>query len=206
MSFKNQTVAAFMDALSSGAPTPGGGTAAAMAGAMGASLLMMVAGLPKSKTNADDEKAVLAAAVKALGPLRARLLDLADQDAAAFDRVMAAFKLPKATDADKAARSAAIQGGLQAATTTPLDTLIASASALEQALGIARFGNPSAASDTGVAIGLLEAAAGGAAANVEINLESLKDADFVTRVKATLADTAAKATSAAQVARSGFAA
>ncbi|MGE0043230.1 MAG: cyclodeaminase/cyclohydrolase family protein [Vicinamibacterales bacterium] len=204
MSFRDQTVAGFMDALASGAPTPGGGTASAMAGAMGVSLLVMVAGLPKSKTNADEEKAALAGAADALGPVRTRLLDLADQDAAAFDQVMAAYRLPKASDAEKAARSAAIQAGLQAATTTPLDTLIASAEALEHALGVARFGNPSAASDAGVAIGLLEAAAAGAAANVEINLGSLKDADFVTRAKATLADTRAKAAAAARSARTAL--
>jgi len=91
---------------------------------------------------------------------------LADADTEAFDAVMAAYRLPKATDQDKAARSAAVQAALQRATVVPLDTLRACADALRQAVVVAQCGNQAAASDVGVAIELLGAAAGGAEANV----------------------------------------
>lgn len=178
MKFAGMTVAQFLDSLASPDPTPGGGTAAAIAGAMGASLLVMVTGLAKSNTNSDDEKSALAAARGALPPLVKTLATLADADAAAFDRVMAGYRLPKATDAEKAARSAAIQAALQEATTVPLQTLRACAGAMAHAEVVAAGGNRSAVSDVGVAIGLLEAAAAGAEANVRINLASVRDLQF----------------------------
>jgi methenyltetrahydrofolate cyclohydrolase len=89
--------------------------------------------------------------------------------------VMAAYRLPKATDEEKAARTKTIQSALRGATEVPLDTLRACVDALSHAKAVEDFGNASAASDVGVAIGLLRAAAQGAAANVEINLAGLKD-------------------------------
>ena len=103
MKFADMTVAQLQSALASANPTPGGGTAAAIAGAMSVSLLVMVTGLAKSKTNSDEEKAALAKARAALEPLVARLNELADADTASFDAVMAAYRLPKATDDDKSA-------------------------------------------------------------------------------------------------------
>jgi formiminotetrahydrofolate cyclodeaminase len=176
--FADMTVAQLLAALASPNPTPGGGTAAAIAGAMGTSILVMVASLAKSRNNTDDEKAALASARAAIEPITATLLDLADADAASFDAVMAAYRLPKATDQDKAARTQAIQAALRGATEIPLETLRACAHALEHAQAVADHGNRSAESDTGVAIGLLKAAANGAAANVRINLQGLKDEAF----------------------------
>ena len=178
MKFADMTLAQFLDALASPDPTPGGGTASAVAGAMGTSLLVMVTGLAKSNTNSDDEKAALAAARQALQPLAATLAALADADAAAFDEVMGAYRLPKASDDEKTVRSAAIQKALQGATTAPLQTLRACAAAMAQAGTVAAAGKRSAVSDVGVAIGLLEAAAGGAEANVRINLGSVRDLQF----------------------------
>lgn len=172
------TVAQLLAALASPDPTPGGGTAAAIAGAMGTSLLVMVTGLAKSRNNLDDEKAALATARAALEPITARLMELADADSAAFNAVMAAYRLPKASDDDKAARTQAIQAALRGATEIPLETLRACADALARAGAVAEYGNPSAASDVGVAIGLLRAAVSGAAANVRINLTGLKDEAF----------------------------
>jgi methenyltetrahydrofolate cyclohydrolase len=172
------SVAQLLAALASPEPTPGGGTAAAITGAMGAALLVMVAGLAKSKNNTDDEKASLATARAAIDPLARRLADLADADAASFDAVMAAYRLPKATEDDKAARTHAIQAALRGATEVPLETLRACVNALEHGRIVAEHGNRSAESDVGVAIGLLKAAATGAAANVRINLGGLKDEDF----------------------------
>lgn len=169
------TVAQLLAALASPDPTPGGGTAAAIAGAMGTSLLVMVTGLAKSRNNRDDEKAALAAARTALEPIRATLMELADADTRSFDEVMAAYRLAKATDEDKAARTRAIQAALRGATEVPLDTLRACVDAAAHGRVVADFGNQSAASDAGVALGLLAAAAEGAAANVRINLDGLKD-------------------------------
>ena len=182
MKFGQMTLTQFLDALSSPDPTPGGGTAAAVAGAMGTSLLVMVTGLAKSNTNTDDEKTALAGARQALQPAVTALTALADSDAAAFDQVMSAYRLPKTSDEEKAARSTAIQTALQGATTVPLQTLRACAAAMAHAETVAACGNRSAVSDVGVAIGLLEAAAAGAEANVRINLGSVRDAQFTSAV------------------------
>lgn len=184
--FADLTLSRFLDALASSEPTPGGGTAAAIAGAMGASLLAMVAGLPKTRGNTDEERAVLAGVQNAVRPMTARLTALADVDTEAFNAVMAAYKLPRGADEEKAARSAAIQRGLQSATTAPLDTMRVAAAALAQGTLVARLGNRSATSDIGVALGLLEAAAAGAAMNVRINLASVKDDAFKEATTATL--------------------
>lgn len=178
MKFSEMTVAGLLDALSSANPTPGGGTASAIAGAMATSLLIMVTGLAKSRQNADHEKAALAGAREALMPLTSRLSELAEADSQAFDRVMAAYRLPKDTDLDKAARTQAIQSALQGATTVPLDTLRACVDALTHARVVAEHGNRSAASDAAVAVTLLQAAAAGAHANVQVNLDGIKDDAF----------------------------
>jgi formiminotetrahydrofolate cyclodeaminase len=159
----------------------------------------MVTGLAKSKNNTDDEKAALASARERLTPITAHLTQLADADAKAFDRVMAAYKLPKATDQEKAARTQAIQSALQGATTVPLDTLRACTDALAHAKVVAEHGNRSAASDAGVAIGLLRAAATGAQANVQTNLDGIKDESFkaTTGAEATRLVTAASSDAAA---------
>jgi formiminotetrahydrofolate cyclodeaminase len=176
--FSDVTVSQLLAALSSPEPTPGGGTAAAIAGAMGVSLLVMVASLAKSRTNSDEEKAALATARAALEPLASRLTQLADADADAFKAVMAAYRLPKATDEEKSARTRAIQDALRGATIVPLDTLRVAAEAIHHSKAVGEHGNRSAASDAGAAIGILKAAADGAAANVRINLASLKDEGF----------------------------
>jgi formiminotetrahydrofolate cyclodeaminase len=172
------TVGGLLEALSSPAPTPGGGTAAAIAAAMGTSLLVMVAGLAKSRNNTDEEKAALAAVRDQLAPLTTELATLADADTGAFNQVMDAYRLPKASDAEKAARTQAIQAALTVATVVPLDTLRVCADAIVQATIVAAHGNRSAKSDVGVAVALLRAAAAGAHANVQINLEGLKDEAF----------------------------
>jgi formiminotetrahydrofolate cyclodeaminase len=176
--FADQSVAEFLDALAASTPTPGGGTASAIAGAIAAALLTMVAGLTRSRTNTDEEKAALAAVAPPLLAVRQRLTALADTDAAAFDRVMAAYKLPKGTDEEKAARKQAAQAALKAASGAPLEILRAAREVVALARPVAAHGNRSAVSDVRVALELLEAAAAGAAANVEINLVSLDDDSF----------------------------
>ncbi|MGH9173982.1 MAG: cyclodeaminase/cyclohydrolase family protein [Vicinamibacterales bacterium] len=176
--FADHTVAEFLDALASPDPTPGGGTAAAVAGAMGVSLLMMVAGLTRSRTNADSERAALGESKAALSSVKDRMLALADTDTESFNQVMAAYRLPKSTDAEAQARRRAVQRGMRAATEAPLETLRTAVDAMKHARVVAEHGHRSAASDVRVALELLEASAAGAAANVEINLASLDDEGF----------------------------
>ena len=176
--FADQSVTAFLDALASPEPTPGGGTASAMGGAMGTALLMMVAGLPRTRANTDEERARLHETRTALAALRDRLVDLADVDADAYRQVMAAYRLPKTSDEEKAARRQAVQQALGAATESPLSALKAVAEAGRASRIVAVHGNRSAVSDVRVALELLEAAAAGAAANVETNLVSLDDESY----------------------------
>lgn len=178
MSFADQTLDQFLDNLASSAPTPGGGTASAVAGAMGVSLLMMVAGLPKSRTNSDDERRRLDLGRATLSELRAALTAAADDDAAAFDAVMAAYRQPKATDDEKAARKVAIAAAMRGATEAPRTTLDLCARALAIGIDVAQCGNPSASSDIRVAAQLLMAGAEGAAANVRINLDGMSDTAY----------------------------
>jgi methenyltetrahydrofolate cyclohydrolase len=173
--FADLTVSAFLDALGSSEPTPGGGTAAAVAGAMGTALLMMVAGLPRTRTNVDTDKVALSEARASLASIRDRILALADTDSEAYGKVMDAFRLPKASEDLKSARTQAIQTATRGATDAPLETLRTAAEAMKLARVVAERGNPSAASDVRVALELLEATSAGATANVEVNLSSMTD-------------------------------
>jgi formiminotetrahydrofolate cyclodeaminase len=171
----SSSVSDLLAAFASSDPTPGGGSASALAGAVGASLLVMVASLPKTRHGTDEDRNALSGAVEALRPAAAELAALVDRDADAYDRVVAAFRLPKATDADKAARRDAIQAATRGAIDTPLAMLRTAHAAARAAVVVARHGNTSAASDVRVAAALLDAAAAGAYENVAINLSGLTD-------------------------------
>ena len=171
-----------LDAFASTDPVPGGGSAAALAGAVGTSLLLMVAGIPKTKSGAPEETADLAAAASRLHPLRDQLLELVDRDSNAYRQVMDAFKLPKSSDAEKTARTQAIDAATRAATETPLDTMRACQQALRGAVIVATNGNRRTTSDVGVGVELLLAGLRGARMNVDINLSALDDKAYVERV------------------------
>lgn len=185
----DKSVAQILDAFASSDPTPGGGSASALAGAVGVSLLLMVARMPKSRTGEQAERASLDAAAEALVPLVGELRDLIDRDTAAYDEVVAAYRLPKTTDEEKAARKAAIQRGMRSAVEAPLAVIRACRRALEQATVVEAHGNPNAASDVAVARGLLMAGLNGARANVDINLPSLADVEYAAAVRRELAAT-----------------
>lgn len=173
-----------LTAFSSSDPTPGGGSAAALASAVGASLLMMVAALPKTRTGSDEDRAALAEAGRALTDVRAQLTAAIDADTAAYDQVVAAYKLPKASADEQAARTAAIQQALRTATDVPFGVARLSAAALGSASAIAAHGHRAAASDVGVAVALLRAGARGAQLNVEINIGGLSDAEYAKKAAA----------------------
>jgi formiminotetrahydrofolate cyclodeaminase len=169
------TVDQFLDRLASGDPTPGGGSASALAGALGASLVSMVCNLTIGRERYAAHDTEVREILAAAGQLLTTLRNGVDQDAAAYDKVMAAFKLPRATDEEKAARQDAIQAATHAASLVPLALAEASAQVIEQAERAVGKTNVNAASDLAVAGLLGTAALDGAAANVEINLASLKD-------------------------------
>jgi formiminotetrahydrofolate cyclodeaminase len=179
----DKTVRELMRALASSDPTPGGGSASAAASAMGASLLLMVAGLPKTRDNSDEDRAALVAAAAALTGIQAQLVAAIDADTGAYDQVVAAYRLPKANDAERAARAAAVQRALRAATDVPLNVMRLSTEALAQASRVAAHGHRHAASDSGVAVALLSAGLRGAQLNVDINLGGIADAAYVDAVR-----------------------
>jgi formiminotetrahydrofolate cyclodeaminase len=183
MKLIDRSVADLLAAFRSSDPTPGGGSAAALAGAIGSSLLTMVAGLPKSRAATSEDAARLTAAGARCAALALELETLIDRDSAAYDLVMAAYKKPKATEEEKVVRSAGIQAAMREAIAAPLAVMRACAAAAEQGVVIAGLGNPSASSDVQVGFELLGAGLRGAKLNVEINLGSVKDAAYISQVR-----------------------
>jgi formiminotetrahydrofolate cyclodeaminase len=183
MALIDRTVRDLLAAFSSSDPTPGGGSAAALGSSIGASLLLMVAGLPKTRSNSDADRAALHGAATALTGLRQQLAEAIDADTAAYDLVVAAYKQPKATPDEQQARKASIQRALRSATDVPLGVMRLSAQALEQAAVVGEHGLAAAASDVGVARALLSAGASGARLNVEINLDGVTDAAYAEAVR-----------------------
>lgn len=173
--FSASTLRNFLDDLASSAPTPGGGTAAAVAGAMGAALAEMVAALTLSREKYASCHDAMRTIAQAAASARARLLALSREDSEAYDEVVAARRLPKSTDVEKAARDAKIAAANLRAAQVPLETARTAIGLLESIPDLAEQGNPNAASDAGAAALLLEAAVQGALLNVFINLSGLAD-------------------------------
>ena len=172
-----------LERLSTSAPTPGGGSAAALAGAMAAALVEMVVALTAGRPAAGDDEAELGAIGAAAGTLRIELLDLAEADAAAYEAVVAARRLPRETEAQAAARATRIADATRGATLAPVRILRSSDRVLGLAERLAPIGNRHAISDVGVAALLAAAAVRGAGLNVRINLPYL-DADDPLAVEA----------------------
>ncbi len=171
-----------LDAFAASEPVPGGGSAAALAGALGTALLIMVAGLSRTRTGTPEQAADLAEASARLRPLRERLVSLIDEDSAAYAAVLDAMRLPKSTESEQGARRASIETALVEAVEVPMDTMRACQQALRGAVIVATNGNPSAATDTGAGIELLLAALRSAGLNVDVNLKGLSDRALVERV------------------------
>jgi len=171
-------------------PTPGGGSAAALAGALSGALVEMVAALPKTRTGAAEERAPLDAARSWAREAGARLRHLVDEDSQAYDAVVAAYKMAKGTDDEKAARKAAIARAMARATDVPQQTAEACLVLLKAAGEAAENGTPNALSDARTAGALAWAGLIGAAENVRINAGSLGDAgaEAVSRVDAAVTE------------------
>lgn len=179
MSFDERPLKELCASLASSSPTPGGGTASAAAGAIGAALVSMVCGLTLAKEKYRDAHESLRPIAAEASETTARLARLMDLDSDAFDAMAAARRLPKETDEEKARRAEALEAAARRAAEVPMETARAAAGLLSRLPLLAEKGNPNAASDAGVAALLLAAAAEGALLNVGINLSSIEDAAFV---------------------------
>ncbi len=205
MRLTDRSVRDLLQAFRSSEPTPGGGSASALAAALGASLLAMVAGLPKSRAASEEDVERLAAAGRLCADIAGRLTDFVDGDSDAYDLVVSAYRLPKGTDEEKAARSARIQDALRQATDTPLHVMRACADAIEQGDVVAQFGNRHASSDVQVGMELLGAGLRGARLNVEINLGSVKDEGYTGRARGEVARLSLEAERGIEAARARLA-
>ncbi len=165
----------WLERLASSAPTPGGGAAAALAAATGAALVEMVVSLTVGKSAYVEHEPHVQPIGEQARALRRQALDLAAADEVAFDQVMAAYALPRQTDVEKAARSAAIQAATADAARPPLEIAEVAARVIELAAALPGRSNRNVLSDVGVAAALAGAALESAAINVEVNLGALKD-------------------------------
>jgi glutamate formiminotransferase/formiminotetrahydrofolate cyclodeaminase len=179
----DRTVTDFVDECSMDSPAPGGGSVAALSGALGAALANMVANLTVGKKGYEGAWEQMKQVAADAQALKDRFMSAIDRDTDAFNKVMDAFKLPKSTPEQKEARLAAIQEGTRQATLVPLEVLKMVPQALGFALAVAEAGNKNSASDAGVAALALRTAAEGAWLNVRINLASITDEAFKSRVR-----------------------
>ena len=176
----------FLDVVDSNSPAPGGGSVSALASSLGTSLARMVAhlsfGKKKYEALPDDVKAKFVANFDELLKIKNELNDLIDRDSEAYNTVMAAYKLPKETDEEKAARNTEIQKSLKYAIQTPYDIVVLSGKAISLLGEILATGNQNAITDIGVGTMLLMVGLEGGILNVKVNLTSIEDAAYVEKI------------------------
>jgi formiminotetrahydrofolate cyclodeaminase len=190
------TLSDFLADLASDSPAPGGGSVAALSGALAAGLTSMVANLTIGKPKYAEAEADMRSVLARSEALRLELEQLIEEDKQAFDRVMAAMKLPRETAADQAARSAALQSALVDAASVPLEVMGKCVEVIALARVAAEKGNRNAVSDAGVAALMARAGTHAARLNVAINLPGIRSgehSDFVARAKGLARDLAASA-------------
>ncbi len=175
---KDSSIEQFLEDLAGKSSTPGGGSAAAVIGAMGAALVSMVANFTAGKKGYesvnDEMQSILARSEK----YRALFVDMIQDDVDVFNGVMAAYGMSRDTDEEKELRSSAIQEALKKATEVPLGCAVLCLDVIELSRLVAEKGNANVISDAGVAVLAAEAALGSAALNVYINIANIKDDDF----------------------------
>jgi len=186
--FSEKSIRQFADELASGEPVPGGGSTAALAGALGAGLVSMVCNLTIGKEKFRDAEARMKEVLGSAEDLRLRLLDLMEADAQVYSKVIVAYRLPRATAEEKQARSRAIQAALRAAADVPLEVARLSSKVVQLCTPAAELGNPSAISDAAVGALLAASAFEGGALNVETNLGQIADAAYGEAARKELAD------------------
>jgi methenyltetrahydrofolate cyclohydrolase len=178
MSMTQESIDEFLNRLASADPTPGGGSAAALIGAAGAALVSMVCNVSLGKKGYEAAEAELRAVLAQSEALRHRLTVMVQEDVSAFDGLMAAYKLPKGTDHDKARRAEVIQASLERATQVPLDCARACGEVIALSQRAGEHGYQHVISDAGVGVSAAYAALRSAALNVFINAPALEDRAF----------------------------
>ena len=179
---KNMTVEAFCALTESNEPAPGGGSVAALAGALAASLAGMVANLTIGREKYADVEDEMKVMESSANQLSKDLLDAITKDSESFNEYMVAIKLPKETEEEKAARRAAMQEGLKKAALVPLDTAKLAYDVMDYAELAISKGNSNAVTDGKTALMMARTAVLAAGYNVKINLESIKDEEFVAKL------------------------
>ncbi|MEN6550278.1 MAG: cyclodeaminase/cyclohydrolase family protein [Candidatus Cryosericum sp.] len=182
--FRDQSLDQFLAELSSRAPTPGGGSAAGLAAAMGVALVEMVANVVSARD--ESEKARLEEFIAVSETMRSGFLELMEQDSSAFEAYMAAMKLPKETDEEKALRRSAMQTALKSSAVVPMNLAEKVCEFAEVSNATFSSAPKDIASDLYVGSAMLEAAYQGAIANVYVNLAYIKDPVFVNEVRASV--------------------
>jgi len=178
MQLIDHTIKDFSALLASEAPAPGGGSTAALEGALGASLLKMVGHLTAGRKKYEEHEGFISGLIEEAEKIRIEFLKVIDEDTHAYNQVSAVFEMPKDTDEEKAARKAAMQEGLKACTKPPYKMMVLCEKALDIATQAMGKTNTNAASDFGVAALSLKAAAQGAWLNVLINIGGIEDVEF----------------------------
>ncbi|MGD2099107.1 MAG: cyclodeaminase/cyclohydrolase family protein [Desulfobacterales bacterium] len=176
---KDLTISEFLEKTASSEPLPGGGCTAALNACLAASLTEMVANLTVGREQFQAVEDDMQKIAQTAGEMRTKLQTDIDNDAQAYQAVLAAFKLPKATDDDKKKRSAAIQQAFKTAATVPLGVARDALKIMDLAARAITHGNPNASTDGAVAVLAARTAALAAACNVKINLSAIKDTAFV---------------------------
>jgi formiminotetrahydrofolate cyclodeaminase len=187
-SLADMTVTQVTAALAAATPTPGGGSAAALAGALGASLVAMVARLSQGRPRYEAHAERHAAALEAAEAARVRMLELMDEDARAYAAFREARQMPHATDAEAGARDDASRIAARHATSVPLAVVQTCHGLIDTTEGMVGRSNASAASDLEVAALLIECAARGAAENALVNLPAVGDDGFAVAVTSEVAE------------------
>ncbi|MCU0724068.1 MAG: cyclodeaminase/cyclohydrolase family protein [Planctomycetes bacterium] len=190
--YDDGTLKRWLDDLAARVPVPGGGSAAALAGAAGCACLAMAARFTVDKEGFRAAEAEFRGILDRVEAARAELGRLVDEDVASYAPLAAAYALPKGTEAEKAARKAAVQQALKGAVDPPRRVCRLAREALALAPALLARGNPNLASDVGVGAQCLACAFRSAWLNVEVNLASLKDAAFKAAVRAELDPLAAE--------------
>lgn len=180
----NKTVKEFVEATASSEPVPGGGSVAALSASLAAALGEMVANLTIGKKKYVEVEEEMKAVSEKMSKCRQVLLEYIDKDAESFDEVMSAYGMAKETDDEKAARSAAIQVAMKNATAVPLAVAKSTFDLMEPIKAVVVKGNSNAVTDGAVAAMMARTGVLSALYNVRINLASIKDEDFVSKVTA----------------------
>jgi len=176
-------VRSFLDELASSAPAPGGGSVAALAGALGAALISMVNNLTVGKEKYASVQDDISALLKKSESLRKKLSDLLEEDVTAYTKLSQTMKMPRDTEEQKTARAKAMDRDLKAAADVPLRVAEACVAVMELCRPVAEKGNVNAVSDVGVGILMAEAGLRSAALNVLINLGWIKDTQYVSETR-----------------------